>query len=60
VASLRPWIVNRSWTPLSLRKRISRTGPAAVMPGGIVFEAPASPATAICGFVKGLVPPIAG
>jgi hypothetical protein len=30
------------------------------MKDGIVFDAPASPAAAIWGFVAGLVPPIAG
>src|SRR5216684_111401 len=65
-ASERPVITNRLCTPPSgdpsrLRtKRASRTGPLAVMNGGTTFFAPIKVATATCGFVAGLVPPIVG
>src|SRR5882757_1171767 len=65
-ASERPVITNRLCTPPSgdpsrLRtKRASRIGPLAVTNGGTTFFAPIKVATATCGFVVGLVPPIVG
>src|SRR6266849_9717870 len=65
-ASERPVITNRPCTPPSgdpsrLRtKRASRIGPLAVTNGGTTFFAPIKVATATCGFVAGLVPPIVG
>src|SRR4051812_36026884 len=65
-ASERPVITNRPCTPPSgdpsrLRtKRASRIGPLAVMNDGTTFFAPIKVATATCGFVAGLVPPIVG
>jgi hypothetical protein len=65
-ASFRPVITNRLCTPPSgvpsgLRwKRDSRVGPPAVTNHGMEFVAPLSVATAISGFIAGLVPPIAG
>ena len=59
-------ITNRLCTPPSgdpsrLRtKRASRIGPLAVMNDGTTFFAPIKVATATCGFVAGLVPPILG
>jgi len=44
----------------SPRKRASRIGPFERMNGGRAFCAPLAVATATCGLVKGLVPPIAG
>jgi hypothetical protein len=40
--------------------RASRTGLLAEMKKGMVLVAPSSEATAICGLVLGLVPPVAG
>jgi hypothetical protein len=68
IASLRPAIVNKSWTPESDLKRASCTGPSAVTKNGITFDAPMSFASATCGFgptfgkisALGDVPPMFG
>src|ERR1700716_1399325 len=66
-ASLLPWMLKSGRTapagnpsPWGLTKRASRTGPFETTNGGREFCAPLAVATATCGLVKGLVPPIAG
>ena len=65
-ASVRPAMVNRSWTPPSRVRsalnlnRASRTGPLGVMKEGTTFFAPSFVATAIWGLTDGLEPPVVG
>ncbi len=65
-SSTRPLMTKSACTPPSgvpsacRLKRASRIGPLSVTNDGTVLRAPNAVATAICGFVAGLVPPIAG
>ena len=66
LSSTRPLITKSACTPPSgvpsgcRLKRTSRTGPSTVRNDGTRLRAPNALATAICGFVAGLVPPTAG
>src|ERR1700716_4004794 len=63
-ASLLPWMVKSGRTAppdnASPVKGASRTGPFETINGGRALCAPLAVASATCGLVKGLVPPIAG